>query len=149
LYIATCTSLLVHRDLYIQEYQYYSVPSVVPTDIRTIRPQNRTHLKQTTAVVGVIVNLRMVTTVVTSATQALVRVLLDLSHNKGQLVFLTKDKTHDVSLLEKAGSTVAEYFEWDLPKVLSQGGADLLKYADNRRFSSEPDVVESNREADS
>jgi hypothetical protein len=31
LYIATCTSLLVHRDLYIQEYQYYSVPSVVPT----------------------------------------------------------------------------------------------------------------------
>ncbi len=34
-------------------------------------------------------------------------------------------------------------------KLLSQGGAELLKYADNRRFSSEPDVVESNREADS
>ncbi len=34
-------------------------------------------------------------------------------------------------------------------KVLSQGGADLLKYADNRRFSSELDVVESNRDADS
>jgi hypothetical protein len=33
LYIATCTSLLVHRDLYIQEYQYYSVPSVVPTPV--------------------------------------------------------------------------------------------------------------------
>jgi hypothetical protein len=54
-----------------------------------------------------------------------------------------------VSLLEKAGSTVVEYFEWDLLKVLSQGGAEPLKYADNRRFSSEPDVVESNRDADS
>ncbi len=53
-----------------------------------------------------------------------------------------------VSLLKKAGSTVVEYFEWDLPKVLSQGGAELLKYADNIRFSSEPDVVESNRDAD-
>ncbi len=52
-------------------------------------------------------------------------------------------------LLKKAGSTVVEYFEWDLPKVLSQGIAELLKYADNRRFSSEPDVVESNRDADS
>ncbi len=54
-----------------------------------------------------------------------------------------------MSLLEKAGSTVVEYFEWDLPKVFSQGGADLLKYADNRKFSLEPDVVESNRDADS
>jgi hypothetical protein len=54
-----------------------------------------------------------------------------------------------VSLLKKAGSTVMEYFEWDLPKVLSQEIAELLKYADNRRFSSEPDVVESNRDADS
>ncbi len=34
-------------------------------------PQNRTHLKQTTAVVGVIVNLSMVTTVVTSTTQSI------------------------------------------------------------------------------
>jgi hypothetical protein len=54
-----------------------------------------------------------------------------------------------VSLLKKAGSTVVEYFEWDLLKVLSQGGAELHKYADNRRFSSEPDVVKSNRGADS
>jgi hypothetical protein len=54
-----------------------------------------------------------------------------------------------VSLLKKAGSTVVKYFEWDLPKVLSQGGAELLKYVDDRKFSSEPDVVESNREADS
>ena len=54
-----------------------------------------------------------------------------------------------MSLLKKAGSTVVEYFEWDLPKVLSQGGAELLQYTDNRRFSSEPDVVESNRDADS
>ncbi len=48
-----------------------------------------------------------------------------------------------------AGSTVVEYFEWDLPKVISQGGAELLKYTDNRRFSSEPDVVGPNRDADS
>jgi hypothetical protein len=47
------------------------------------------------------------------------------------------------------GSTVVENFAWDLPKVLRQEGAELLKYADNRRFSSEPDVVESNRDADS
>ncbi len=77
------------------------------------------------------------------------QVLLDLSHNNGHLVFLTKRQTHDVSLLKEAGSTVVENFEWDLPKVLSQGGAELLKYADNRRYSTEPDVVESNRDADS
>ncbi len=77
------------------------------------------------------------------------RVQLDHSHNNGHVVFLTKDKTHDVSLLKKAGSTVVEYFEWDLPKVLSQGGAKLLKYTDIRRFSSEPDVFKSSRDADS
>ncbi len=38
----------------------------------TIRPQDRTHLKQTTAMVGVIVNLRIVTTVVTSTTQSII-----------------------------------------------------------------------------
>jgi hypothetical protein len=54
-----------------------------------------------------------------------------------------------VSLLERAGSTVVEYFEWDLPKVLSQRIAEFLKDADNRRFSAEPDMVESNRDADS
>ncbi len=54
-----------------------------------------------------------------------------------------------MSLLKKAGSTVVEYFEWDLSKVLSQGGAELIKYADNRRFYSELDDVESNRDADS
>ncbi len=36
--------------------------------IITILHQNRTHLKQTTAVVGLMVNLRMVTTIVTSTT---------------------------------------------------------------------------------
>ena len=54
-----------------------------------------------------------------------------------------------MSLLERAGSAVVEYLEWDLPEVLSQGIAELLKYTDNRRFCSEPDVVESNRDADS
>jgi hypothetical protein len=42
------------------------------------------------------------------------------------------------SLLKKAGSTVVEYFEWDLPKVLSQGIAELLKYFDNRKFIRNP-----------
>ncbi len=54
-----------------------------------------------------------------------------------------------MSLLKKAGSTVVEYLKWDFPKVLSQGGAELLKYADNRRFTSEADVVKSNRDAGS
>ncbi len=54
-----------------------------------------------------------------------------------------------MSLLKRAGSTVVEYFEWDLPMVLSQGIAELLKDTDNRRFSSEPDVVQSNSDADS
>ncbi len=54
-----------------------------------------------------------------------------------------------MSLLEKSGSTAVEYFEWDLPNMLSQGIAELLKNTDNRRFSSEPDAVESNRDADS
>ncbi len=54
-----------------------------------------------------------------------------------------------MSLLERAGSTVVEYFEWDLPKVLNQGIPEQLKYADNRRFSSEPDGVKPNRDADS
>ncbi len=31
-----------------------------------------------------------------------------------------------MSLLKKAGSTVMEYFEWDLPKVLSQGEQNFL-----------------------
>jgi hypothetical protein len=50
-----------------------------------------------------------------------------------------------VSLLKKAGSTFVEYFEWDLPKVLSQGGAELLDYFDNRMFSLEPDVIKYNK----
>ncbi len=54
-----------------------------------------------------------------------------------------------MSLLKRTGSTVVEYFERDLPKVLSQGIAEILKDAENRRFSSEPDVVESNSDADS
>ncbi len=91
----------------------------------------------------------MVTTVVTSTTQAIVRVLLDLSHNNGHLVFLTKRQTMMCPYSKKAGFTVVEYFKWDLPKMLSQGIAELLKYTDNRKFFSEPDVVESNRDADS
>jgi hypothetical protein len=70
----------------------------------------------------------MVTTVVTSTTQSIsAGVLLDFSHNNGHLVFLTKDKLMMCPYLKKAGSTVVEYFEWDLPKELSQGGAELLR----------------------
>jgi hypothetical protein len=48
---------------------------------------------QTAAAVGVMVNLRMVTTVVTNTTQSnSAGVLIDRSHNNGHLVFLTKDK---------------------------------------------------------
>ncbi len=54
-----------------------------------------------------------------------------------------------MSLLKRAGSTVVEYFEWDLPKVSSQWIAERLKDVETRRFSSEPDVVESNSDADS
>ena len=54
--------------------------AVTSTFSKTVayQPQYRTHLKQTAAVVGVIVNLRMVTTVVTSTTQSIsAGVLLD------------------------------------------------------------------------
>ncbi len=96
------------------------------------------------------VNLRMVTAVVTSTTQGIsAGVLLDRSHTNRHLVFRIEEKTMMCPYSKKAGSTVVENFEWDLPKVLSQGGAELLKYADSRRFSSEPDVVKSNRDADS
>jgi hypothetical protein len=50
-----------------------------------------------------------------------------------------------VSLLKKAGSTVMEYFKWDLLKVLSQGELKFLDYFDNKRFSSETDVIECNK----
>ena len=79
----------------------------------------------------------MVTTVVTSTTQSIsAGVLLDLSHNNGSL-----KTNHVVSLLGRAGSTVVEYFEWDLPKVLSQGIAELLKDSDNSRMWSSPTVM--------
>ncbi len=87
----------------------------------------------------------MVTTVVTSTTQS-----ISVGPVRPRTPSLSYQRqTHDVSLLKKAVSTVVEYFEWDLPKVLSQGGAELLKYADNRRVSSDPYVVKSNRDADS
>ncbi len=52
-----------------------------------------------------------------------------------------------MSLLKRAGSTVVEYGS---PKgVKPRDRAELLKDADNKRFSSEPDVVESDSDADS
>ncbi len=47
--------------------------AVTSTFSKTVayRPQDQTHQMQTAAVVGVIVNLRMVTTVVTSTTQSI------------------------------------------------------------------------------
>jgi hypothetical protein len=92
------------------------------------------HLKQTTAVVGVMVNQRIVTTAVTSTTQQqIVRVLLYHGHN-GHLSLCYQRQTHAVSILKKAGSTVMEYFEWDLPEALSYGGAELLNYSENIRY---------------
>ena len=44
----------------------------------------------------------------------IVRVLLDNSTDGG-LVFVKQRQAHVASLLKKAGSTVVEYFEWDLP----------------------------------
>ncbi len=38
-----------------------------------------------------------------------------------------------------------KYFKWDLPKVLTKGELNFLEYFDNKRFSSEPDVVENNK----
>ncbi len=99
--------------------------------------------------VGVIVNQRMVTTVVISTTHSIsAGPVRPLSQQQTPILSYQR-QTHDVSLLKKSGSTVVEYFEWDLPKVLSQEGAELVKYADNRRFYSEPDEVESNRDTDS
>ncbi len=55
-------------------------------------------------------------TAVTSTTKSKkVQVLLDNSPDGG-LVFVKQRQAHVASLLRKAGSTVVEYFEWDLPK---------------------------------
>ena len=48
--------------------------------------------------------------------QILVQVLLDSGFD-GNLVFVSKDKPMLLPYSKKAGSTVMEYFEWDLPKV--------------------------------
>jgi hypothetical protein len=45
--------------------------------------------------------------------QKLVRVLLD-SGSDGNLVFVNKDKPMLLPSSKKAGSTVVEYFEWDI-----------------------------------
>jgi hypothetical protein len=45
--------------------------------------------------------------------QKLVWILLD-SGFSGDLIFVDKDKTLAASLLKKAGSTVKEYFEWEV-----------------------------------
>ncbi len=44
----------------------------------------------------------------------IVQVLLDNSFDKG-LVLVKQRQAHVASLLKKAGSTLVEYFEWDLP----------------------------------
>ncbi len=76
------------------------------------------------------------------------QVQLDLSHNNAHLVIFTKDNPWCVPT-QKGWLHSRGIFEWDLPKVLSQGGAELHKCADERRFSSELDVVKSSKDADS
>jgi hypothetical protein len=67
------------------------------------------------------VNIRMVTTAVTSTAckqivwVLIVWVLLDRGHNGHLGSLCYQRQTYAVSLLKKAGSTVVEYFEWDLP----------------------------------
>jgi hypothetical protein len=48
--------------------------------------------------------------------QIMVLVLLD-SGSDGDLIFVNKDKPMLLPYSKKAGSTVVEYFEWDLPDV--------------------------------
>jgi hypothetical protein len=48
--------------------------------------------------------------------QNIVRVLLDSGSN-GDLIFVNKDKPMLLPYLKKAGSTVVEYFKWNLPDV--------------------------------
>ena len=88
----------------------------------------------------------MVTTVVTSTTQSIsAGVLLDLSHNNGHL-----KTNHVVSLLEKGWFHSHGILRIGSPKgVKPRDRAELLKDVDNGRFSPEPEVVESDSDADS
>ncbi len=91
----------------------------------------------------------MVTTVVTSTTQSIsAGVPLDSSHNNRHLVFLTKDKPCCVPT-RKGWFHSRGILRIGSPKGVSQGIAELLKDIDNGRFSPEPDVVESDSDADS
>ncbi len=92
----------------------------------------------------------MVTTVVTSTTQSIsAGVLLDLGHNNGHLVFFIKDKPCCVPT-RKGWFHSHGILRIGSPKgVKPRDRAELLKDTDNRRFSSEPDVVESDSDADS
>ena len=92
----------------------------------------------------------MVTTVVTSTTQSIsAGVLLDLSHCNGHLGFLAKDKPCCVPTW-KGWFHSRGILRIGSPKgVKPRDRAELLKVADNKRFSLEPDVVESDSDADS
>ncbi len=59
------------------------------------------------------------------------QVLLDLSNNNGHLVFLTKDKPMMCPYPKKQVPQSWNTSNGISQKVLGQGGADLLKYADN------------------
>ncbi len=93
----------------------------------------------------------MVTTVVTSTTQSIsAGVLLDLSHTNRHLVFFTKDDKPCCVPTQKGWFHSRGILRIGSPKgVKPRNSAELLKDADNRRFSSEPDVVEANSDADS
>ena len=92
----------------------------------------------------------MVTTVVTSTTQSIsAGVLLDLSHNNGHLIFLTKDKPCCVPT-QKGWFHSRGILRIGSPKgIKPRDRAELLKDADKRRFSPEPDVAKSDSAADS
>jgi hypothetical protein len=95
--------------------------------------------------IGVMVNLRMVTTVVTSTTyKQIVRVLLNSGHN-GHLVFVTKDKP---MLLPYSKRLVPQL--WNTLNGIFQTSVRLREInffedSDSKRFYSEPNVVEYKR----
>jgi hypothetical protein len=86
----TISTTFNSQKMYFNGMHFLQSSSVQPLMYSTVLPLSITHLKQTMAGVGAMVNLRMVTTIVTSTTyKQMVRVLLDHDHNR-HLVFVNK-----------------------------------------------------------
>jgi hypothetical protein len=107
----------------------------------TIPPLIKIHLKQTTVVVGVRVNLKNGYHCSNKYyLKHIVRVLLDCGHNR-HLVIVTKDKP---MLFPHSNGLVSQ--SWNTSNGISQkhwakGELNFLHYSDSKRSYSEPDVV--------